>query len=509
MKGIRIMLIDDEPPFLEEMERLIIEYGKDCTVISKALSGRQALLQLESIEPDIIFTDVRMPVMNGIDFAKTVAGLKKDAYIVVISGYPSFEYAREAFRADVFDYLLKPIDPVMVKNLLERLVPLVLEKQYTKLESIFKRHLFTDEKYQKSSTHSCYSILMAKAPISIPVDEESYSMDFLKIKRELRGQLRVFLRNNEDLWIYYSDICGIVALIGLYSYREGSIREMAGAMKEFFTKLGMPVSIGISERVDSVCELQKTYKFLEECFPKHIVIGKTCLVKLSRNHNSKEGLNYIFDDTKIKRMIDSGNWKGFKSEIISMFGTWEDIGYPIYLVAKNLKQIIYVFEISLPAKSDRTVMIDKGIDELINLSRSFGELMESFWDLISGIYLSLEDSARTLKASELFRRMEEYIRKNIGSPLSLLDMSETFGVSQSHISNLFRSRTGTPYIKHVTNLRMDRAKKLLEDPVLSVKEVSKIVGYEDNHYFSRVFKTQTGISPTEYKTEKSEHSGIT
>src|SRR5690554_6263416 len=117
----KVILVDDEPMIKRTLHKLINQ-SASFQVISEAEDGKEALQLMKEQQHDVLFTDIRMPMMNGIELMKEVKSLNKEIEVVVISGYDDFSYVQEALRSGSVDYLLKPIEPEALDQTLNRLL---------------------------------------------------------------------------------------------------------------------------------------------------------------------------------------------------------------------------------------------------------------------------------------------------------------------------------------------------------------------------------------------------
>lgn len=119
---IRVLIAEDEPPTLRRMKRMVEEAGLPFSVVATAFDGEEALKKMKEIHCDVVFTDIKMPVMDGLKLMDGIREKHPDCFVVVISGYQDFEYAAHAIRANAVDYLLKPVSQTDLLPVLHRLM---------------------------------------------------------------------------------------------------------------------------------------------------------------------------------------------------------------------------------------------------------------------------------------------------------------------------------------------------------------------------------------------------
>lgn len=118
---INVLVVEDEILLLRNIKKKILSVSEDFQIIGEAFNGKEALNIIEKNRPDIIFTDIRMPIMDGLELAKIIQEKYPEIYVIIVSGYDDFEYARTAIRYQVHDYLLKPLKMEPLTKLLDSL----------------------------------------------------------------------------------------------------------------------------------------------------------------------------------------------------------------------------------------------------------------------------------------------------------------------------------------------------------------------------------------------------
>jgi YesN/AraC family two-component response regulator len=137
----------------------------------------------------------------------------------------------------------------------------------------------------------------------------------------------------------------------------------------------------------------------------------------------------------------------------------------------------------------------------LTYATDFEGLFDSVWDIIHDLYGDNETQPTTRNNGELiFNKIESYLNLNMAEPISLQSICEAFSISQPYLSRLFRKHRNLSFNEYLTKIRIDEACRLLNNhPEMLFKEIAEIVGYQDHHYFSRIFKLLTGQNPSEYK----------
>lgn len=127
---------------------------------------------------------------------------------------------------------------------------------------------------------------------------------------------------------------------------------------------------------------------------------------------------------------------------------------------------------------------------------------EKFMDILEEVFSLIFQNPQDLpsKESEIIKEIKSYLLNNYCRDITLDEIARKFSYTPSHIIKMFKKETGDTPMKYIINLRISTAKSLLrDDPKMDIKQISESVGYYDQHYFSRIFKSITGSSPSDYR----------
>ena len=160
---IRVLLVDDEPAALRNLEHILLGLEADILVVGKAMDGQQALALIPVQKPDVVITDIRMPVMDGVELARALHRGYPEINAIILSAYMEFEYSREALRNHVVDYLLKPVEPDdLLKLLLDierRITARDRSKRLEELQQIVDGQAPTPDGRGKADIRSVFAAL--------------------------------------------------------------------------------------------------------------------------------------------------------------------------------------------------------------------------------------------------------------------------------------------------------------------------------------------------------------
>lgn len=538
---LKVFLVEDESIVREGLKNNIPwqEYGYQFT--GEASDGEMALPMIRKIRPDVLITDIKMPFMDGLALSRIVTQEIPDIKIVIISGYDEFEYAQQAIRVGVEQYLLKPI----TKNTLRKVLLEIREKieseqeQRSYLET-FQNEMKEYENYARrsflekvfSGVFSVQQIYEEAAKISLDLDGPCYNLVLLnlQVKRqnpeyamqepegvgEVREALfRYFLRFPKYLIFQWN-----ISLYGVL------IKGEADQMEELKEQCIHNIEKICSQQVFSlewcaaVGEPVERLSLLPECYAKvnHILA-----------HRFFNPQRHILTEKDAEELLPGKDLKSFASvdsakvnpDIIQGFlreGKQEEIkdfvnGYlagvkdalesrlfrdylllNVRFTTVNYMEMIGVNQQDfLPEDDDRKVREASGNGG--NIDAYMLELLERA--------LALRDRESENQGKHVLKKGLKYIEENFSEEsFSLNSVASAIGVSSNYFSSIFSQEMQITFIEYVTKKRMEKAKKLLSQTQLHSSEIAGEVGYKDPHYFSFVFKKTVGCTPREYRNGK-------
>ena len=538
---LKVFLVEDESIVREGLKKNIPwqEYGYQFT--GEASDGEMALPMIRKIRPDVLITDIKMPFMDGLALSQIVTQEIPEIKIVIISGYDEFEYAQQAIRVGVEQYLLKPITKgTLRKVLLEIREKIESEQEQKNYLETFQNEMKEYENYARrsflekvfSGVFSVQQIYEEAAKISLDLDGPCYNLILLnlQVKRqnpeyimqepegmsEVREALfRFFLRFPQYLIFQWN--------VSLYGVLIKGETEQMEALKE-----------QCIHNIEKICSQQEIS--LEWCVAvgnpvERLSLLPECYAKVNHilAHRFFNSQRHILTEKDVEELLPGKDLKSFASvdsamvnpDIIQGFlreGKQAEIkdfvdGYlagvkealesrlfrdylllNIRFTTINYMQIFGVCQQDfLPEDDDRKVH---------DASASGGNIDVYMLELLERA-LTLRDRESENQGKRALKKGLKYIEENFSDEsLSLNSVAGAIGVSGNYFSSIFSQEMQMTFIEFVTKKRMEKAKKLLIQTQLHSNEIAGKVGYKDPHYFSFVFKKTVGCTPREYRNGK-------
>lgn len=492
----KILVADDEPTGLNHVCTILEKKCPQYEIMAVAENGKQALEMIRKERPDILITDIKMPVMDGIELISRVKKEFPEVLSVIVSGYSEFEYAKEAIQSGVCDYLLKPLVPSDMQKLMEQLEIRLKTFYYTQRNKILRalcngKHL---EEKQKVSRYFPAGQYYAAV----------FRQNGLPRRFSKKNGVEIFSMEEEKIYIYGRDEMESLYLIPQKLLFQETFLQITERIfeKEQRLKKGAYVT-GIAygkeftlENLPEVAE--RLYRKLDES----IVIGKNRLIwDTEKKQESKEDEQEKKEIEYIEYLIRYKESAKLLNEIKKLFYLWDKCECSQLHVESNIKYLFRMFQ-NVYSTEQSFSEIEFWIDDVFYYASDMTELEENVTDLLKQC---IPDSGKENMDNKeaLFSSILSYLNAHIRESLSLGDICREFGVSQTSLSRMFRTYQETSFSNYLTEIRINKAKEIMEKaPESYVKDIAERCGYSDQFYFSRIFRSVTGMCPKEYMEQQ-------
>ena len=461
---MRILIAEDELIERKAMRKFIENNFTDFTVVGEAVNGRQAIELVETTEPDIIFMDIKMPGINGLEAIAEINEKYPAIKFILVSAYDSFDYAKEAMQFGIKDYILKPGKKEEIVKALLRLQQEITSERKAKKQSTallqeqFMRHVmheplpedtfYLQEELFPRMKSGCFFVMKS---------DEVYQLENVKKVVEYP----YLLQQREHMTV--------MCMIAPVKLEKADTLKVARKLSIAFDE---KMYIGIGFPTESLKKFPASYQ----------AAYSACLQLAAEQKN-----HYGFKQTEDKQhttfiaQLRSFVEKGQADEATHYFkenGTrlTESELEDIYIMIKN---ILTARDIGLSSKSFTSL---KTHDDWYNY-----------------LHLSCMKIKTFYQSKQYTSQAKHYMQAHFNEAITLEDVADAVNLSSNYFSNLFKQEFGETFIDYLTKIRLEKAKELLEKNELSLKEISFMVGYKDPNYFSRVFKKHYRESPKHFQ----------
>lgn len=535
---LKVFLVEDESVIREGFRDKIPWEQYGFQLVGEAGDGEMALPMIRKLKPDLLITDIKMPFMDGLSLSEIVKEEFPKIKIIIISGYDDFEYARQAIKAGVDQYLLKPITRTTLRGVLlemkEKIEQGMEQKDYQAqyqdevqefeqfslrrfFEKILEGKLSVKEIYEEAAaqslqlTASCYNLLLfsiyEKAEVSSRESRE-------RLIRKQEEVFHYFLRHPQYILFRFNVSCYGV----LIKSEQSQMEELTENSLAHLKKVCAPEEdhlewyVAVGTEVERLSMLPQCYKDANHYFayrfikPGLHVLSETTLSDCLAGQGEKNigTVDFMQMDPEIIRdFLSRGEDKEIhdfvESYLYNIQNALKSRMFRSYVIL-NIRFAVVAFLESIGA--DQVEYLEE-IEHAVQMIRSEdSEIFEYFAGILETA-MGIRDRINSCQGGKMLKKALDYIDDHYDcDTLSLNLVAENIGMSASYLSAIFSQNMQKTFVEYVTEKRIEKAKKLLKQTDKNSGEIAKEVGYKDSHYFSFVFKKLQGCSPREYRAEK-------
>ena len=524
MELYRVLLVDDEEDIREGISRKMDWLGLGFSLVGEAANGQDALELAESLRPDVILTDIKMPFMDGLELCRILTDRLPAARFVVFSGFDAFEYAKQAIQMNVVEYILKPINADELSAVLRRL------KDQLDRERAERRNV---------------ELLRSRYTENLPVLRELFYANLLDghiepgTERERAARLDIDLQGEEwavGLAYIGSDRRDALSTLSVQKLLEESLTADRCRLTLYNDWVAVIVSLTESFTIydlvrvlDRVCTLAASYLGLTLT----VGVGAPCKELSGMARSAAEARTALEYRSMVGRgqVIYIGDLEPDGGHVLTFeeadertltaavrLGSEQEVRDAAAALAGKIRE-------ANPSAGQYNLFLMELVTHLMKMTRRSGVGVEEVFG--TGFSLPIQDSAlpsleelegwcaeRYLRLWTLIRRRQtdsagqtvetakEYIRQHYAeSDLSVEKLCAYLHLSSTYFSTLFKRETGTSFTAYVTTVRMEAAAEAIRGTEEKTYLIAQRCGYEDPNYFSYVFKRHFGVTPTKYRSE--------
>lgn len=502
---IRVLVAEDEPPIMRANVALIETSNPEFKVMATAINGKKAIEELEKQRIDVVFTDIKMPVMDGLELAEHIKTNYPHIITVITSGYSDFEYARRGIEFKVQDYILKPVSKVKISETLDKIKFEVGKRNYKKKKEIFFER--ADKVDPEILNSECIVILACAGSLPaygndmlVPAVAFWDNTPFDKILEDI-------LESGEEYMISRGHTASEKVII-----IETKRNERAEKISEeiFNTLKNDCITITLSYKAGvKMAEIDNTIGALRDDMNRKLILTKSQLLNNSgviENYSepkySKNQVEYI------ERCLKVGENNKVKTCILEIYTEMEKADATQDDIISFFEMILNYCYFNSGAIKKKISVIKRELYETINNFVDYESAAEDVASVLTSITETSQGEA--LKQPKLIDDIQKYLKANYQKSITNTVLSKEFGFVPSYISRLFKQHNnGISPGEYLSSYRIEKAKKVMkENPDLMVKEIADMVGFHDAYYFSKIFKKKTGMWPTEYYVNKIEYTSV-
>lgn len=524
----KVIITDDEIQIRKGLRMKVKWETLGLKIVGEASNGLETLHLLEDNKADIIITDVRMPVMDGIELVKECRRKYPDIKIIVLSGYNDFEYARATMREGVQHYLLKPIAPSELKETLQKVC---IEIEELKVKKDAENKMLNKVQLQKEEEEEQFFLQLVKeewheSKMSAETIKQLKLENFLLADGKYQF-ISVEIRDGKnnpkkarELWQPFRMVCKEMSkekertysfydptyknmIHFIYKINENMLNSQHHLVEDlvhFIKKyMNLEVVVGVGKIVHHYQNFKKGYYTSLLSWSQSELGAQSQIVEKASN---KELFKFSQDyEKKLINYMENNKKEQIFQQLEESLGNKQAHSIMSFAFASN--RLLYLLG-SLAAKYSNHEEIQ---GDVWNLQHSIWELnaqekvIERLKELILKIMANIQKEYNTAGVT-IVEKVRIYINKHYDEEISLTSLADQFHINSAYLSEVFKIHSGKNFTDYLLHLRMEKAAEYLKDQDLKITDVSQLVGFANSGYFSTVFKKYYGRTPAEFRKSK-------
>lgn len=504
--GYKVLLVDDENIYLQYLTQIIDWEAMQCSICGYAKDGEEAIRLTSETAPDIIFMDISMSRMNGLEACEAIRSLGLDPRIIIMTAFDEFSFAHQAIKLNVFDYLLKPFDG---EELQEALRKCIEDIKISKKNKQMKQELFLRGVVEHNSDlglidKGIASDAAACAVTMIKIRKGQGTYDLSVIRSLLDEYIR---REGVDNYCLRNDGSSIT-IVHVMKYLGMTMKELKSGYEELLKDEAsyMLDSVAIGNIVSGLEQLQGSYKQAQMVFENSIKVGQRIVCYEDLEKLSKEVTFYSTQDVNLLiKYFEMKEYPKVDMLIEKMFGLSENQMFSFqYVISIYHSLSIWVHSYFRQNGendiSDYMEVQDNIITDLKDCCSNYQvkEIIKNY------VYEMLTDCTYIQVSSKkevLVTKIEKYLQSHYSEGnLSVNSIAENLFFENSYIRRVFKTQTGATIMQRLEEIRIEKAKELLRNEKYRCSEVAQMTGFSDQYYFSKRFKLFCNCTPSEYQS---------
>ncbi|MVQ35168.1 response regulator [Paenibacillus sp. MAH-34] len=537
---LKAILADDEPNILRNLQAVIPWAELEIDIVGTAKNGVDALELSRLHEPDLVMSDIRMPLMDGITFVQKLREINEACKVLMVTGYQDFEYARSLMRVGVSDYMLKPINYEELENCIRKLANEIRENKAIKQQEQQKWGKMKNLAYEKI----LQDVLMNYTEIStytlLPIDNmdlETMTYSFMMIDVDDYSQKSLpWSEQERKLWnfavrnVMQDSLANFKAEFSVLQMREGewclliqwdtrggedngvqaeetqmqsNLHEVALKLqKDVRESVKLGISIGFYPSAVGLRLLSDTYRKLQRFMQLNLNKQESVLLyrESKEQADANSSLWYLVEEivTGLKQLNRIKTEDALSRLKLLLEGLPNSSFARAYQMLHFL--ILHVLR-ELREMNSLDVQEEEQVWRQLDTSESIQHLLQVMVQLAA---IGLEGTNKKKNSELLMTAAKEYIRTHYSNDFGIEDIASSLGISSSYFSLLFKQQFGETFVEYVTKHRMELAKSMLLHSDKSITDIGRSVGYTERRYFTKVFQKFTGEIPSEYREKRME-----
>ena len=500
----QVLIVDDEEIVCRGLSQFVKWSEHGFEVAGIAHSADDALMLVEKLPIHVVFMDIRMPGKSGLELLKILRLEAPAVKCIILSGFSDFSYAQEALRCGAIDYLTKPVNLGEVEALLDRIRKEFEEQQqesfiqrqrlYALLLSAAKGYANADKSgYHLPSLGRWYGLSMSL--LNRGLSEEEISAKKEKMSIQISSILPDAIVLNDDIFSLFCILpCGSDAEFDSFL---SILQQLCSDFPAWGFGVGKPKN-DLSEIHASYEEAARALRYRLAGGKERVILYQNIEALFSQSAPAvPEALPTLLclltnPDT---RKDSAAQLAGILDTLLAQELTLTQ--YQTVLIRLLIELNSYLSERNFP-EADLHSRLNDTLGRLL-LASDYPDSSACMTDYMDWLIALLDRFDEQQLGKGTIREIRLYIRSHYNENITLNGLAERFFLHPNYLSRLFKEKTGENFIEYLTEVRIEKVKELLKSSDLKIVEICAMTGYDNPRYFSKVFKSATGMTPREYR----------
>ncbi|MEH7176851.1 response regulator transcription factor [Neobacillus vireti] len=503
----KIVIVDDEILIRQGIKHYLNWEQEGFHIVGEASNGKEALEIIERTHPNIVLTDIVMPIMDGEELTRIIKSKYPDIEIIILSSFGEFDYVRSTFQSGVVDYILKPkLDANTLLEVLNKAVSRIpttdsngtkheermsvnhiIEKLLSGFEAEYDRKLLA-----RVFPYDSFYLLGVVFSGNIPRGDHN-----TKVQDHITQQYQSYIAQ-ATYHAITSDKNETVLILNVNKDKSQEVIDFAKRVAETHTGTGFVLSEPFFElsQIGTIYN-EKVAKLLQYRFyfpnipllreqdlhgeiPTIEAFNYEWFTKECKHGRFQEAFSYLQEYVSVFS-------KCYTTDVFEFKSFFENIIFTITVILNNLE-----YDVAEIVSSKYEYF------RAINEADSSNETIEQLNKFIDQVNKHVH-SERNQSSNLNMKKILQYIEDHYADQLSLVDVAEHFHFNPSYLSNYFSTHNKEGFIEYLNKVRIQKASQLLLKGSAPISEISGMVGYSDHSYFCKVFKKINGMSPSKFR----------
>ncbi|WP_105614397.1 response regulator transcription factor [Vallitalea okinawensis] len=500
---MNILIAEDMEWIRKGIVKMINNMELEYDNVFEASNGVEALEIVKEHLPELVITDIRMPIKDGLELINDAKPIIPNSEFIILTGYAEFTYAQQAVNLGVKGFILKPIQDEKFKQAISKAIFALIEKDsYKKVlqekdelvkeqkELFFENELnkvFLGKENEEIDTIQNYNVLAL-----IRFDHGRSKKELLMgIVKSMKTTCRIVVadnhsNNNE----YFVLICHNNMNVLKIDHLDIACKLVKGIRKENHSVYG-------STSLIKKNITKEMYSEANEALLQRLIDQDKVIYQFNAKHMDNISNIHVQNLILLKMGLEKRDSEQIGKSINDLFQSSMEgsVGQIAVLWSLVSTMIIEVFQLTIDEIKQYNLLNNYFINQCETLDDVKGFINNVIKEIINSMHSSNIDD-------HTIDKIQDYIQKNYMKDITAQKIAEEFNISLSYLSTTFKKHSGTKLSQYITSKRIDEATRLLLHTNINVSDISKTVGYQDVQYFYRVFKKYTGKTPLGFRKEK-------